>query len=275
MVLAALQAGKHVVCEKPMAAGFDECKAIQAAVSASSQVVLFTMQLRYSLHYQELSRAIQAGKIGRPKYALMAEFRGDWKGGDVWQYTDPQTHKSMNWRFSHAASGGTLSEKVCHYFDILAWLLGANATTVKCEGGIAVYRDGRDTWDHATTMLTYPGGIEATHSLCMFGPKRLDLQIIGDEGSLRSSDEIPVLTLEAKGKREEIRPPDEIRHGENGPVKGQETAVLRMYQDFIDCVKNHQKPWMDASKALASSKTAWLGERSNELKREVRWDELS
>lgn len=130
MVLAALQAGKHVMCEKPMAVSFEECKAIQGAVSRASQVVLFTMQLRYSPHYQELRRAIEAGKIGRPKYALMAEFRGDWNRGDVWQYKDPQSGASMNWRFSHAASGGTLSEKVCHYFDILAWMFGENPAAV-------------------------------------------------------------------------------------------------------------------------------------------------
>ena len=65
-----------------------------------------------------------------------------------------------------------------------------------------------------------------------------------------------------------------IRHGERGPAKGMETAVLKMYEDFVDCVRNKKKPWMDADKAMASSRTAWLGELSNEKKREVAWDEL-
>ena len=222
MVLAALQAGKHVLCEKPMAASFEECKAMQKAIAGSSQVVLFSMQLRYSPHYQALRQAIEAGRIGRPKYALMAEFRGDWNNKDVWLYKHPKTGVSMNWRFSHAASGGTLSEKVCHYFDILAWMLGENPASVQCEGGIAQYHDGRDTWDYATTVLRYPSGATATHSLCMFGPHRMDLQIIGEEGSIKSSNESPNLLLEARGRHEELKPPEETRHGERGPAAGQE-----------------------------------------------------
>jgi hypothetical protein len=46
-----------------------------------------------------------------------------------------------------------------------------------------------------------------------------------------------------------------------------------MYEDFLDCVRNKKKPWMDADKAMASS-TAWLGELSSERKREVGWDDI-
>src|SRR5262245_16615400 len=83
VVLAALQAGKHVMCEKPMAVTFEECKAIEAAISASTRTVLFCMQLRYSLQYAQLRKAIETGKIGKPKHLLFAEFRGDWNRGDV------------------------------------------------------------------------------------------------------------------------------------------------------------------------------------------------
>src|SRR5262249_1169306 len=61
MVPAALQAGKHVMCEKPMAVSFDECKTVKAAIESPKQIVLFTMRLRYSPHYPERHSAIQAG----------------------------------------------------------------------------------------------------------------------------------------------------------------------------------------------------------------------
>ncbi len=271
IVLDALEAGKHVMCEKPMAISIDECKAMtSAAEKRPDQVVLYTMQLRYSPRYQELRKHIDAGKIGKPKHILMAEFRGDWNRGDVWQYDDPKQGK-VNWRFSHAASGGTLNEKVCHYFDILHWMAGALPTRVSCAGGTAVYKDGRDTWDHATTTLVYPDGCIATHSLCMFGPKRLDLQVIGDERSISVGD--MSLVLESQGTKTPLHLPEEIIHGQQG-ARGEETAVAKMYEDFADCVKNNKKPWMDAEKAMASSKTAWLGELSSDQKREVKWEEL-
>src|SRR5439155_27378628 len=115
MVLAALQAGKHVMCEKPMAVSIEQCKAMKAeAEKHPGQVVLCTMQLRYAGEYTTLRGEIEKGTIGKPRFMLFAEFRGDWNRGDVWRYDDPRQGK-VNWRFSHAASGGTLNEKVCHY----------------------------------------------------------------------------------------------------------------------------------------------------------------
>jgi predicted dehydrogenase len=222
-----------------------------------------------------LRKEIEKGTIGKPKHVLFAEFRGDWNRGDVWMYDDEKLGK-VNWRFSRRATGGTLNEKVCHYFDILHWMIGSTPQRVSCTGGINVYRDdGRDTWDHATTTLTYADGVQATHSLCMFAAHRLDLQVIGDEGSLIFGRGEESLTIHPrKGKPQPIALPDEIRHGERGPTKGMETAVVRMYEDFLDCVRMKKQPWMDAEKAMASSQTAWLGELSNDKKREVAWDEL-
>lgn len=273
VVLAALQAGKNVMCEKPIATTIEDCHAMKQAAEQSKQVVLYCMQLRYSPIYQELRKQIEAGKIGAPKHLLFAEFRGDWYKGDVWQYTDPATKKSMNWRFSHAASGGTLNEKVCHYFDILSWMVGELPKSVTCDGGISVYNDGRDTWDHASTTLTYPSGATATHSLCMFGPKRLDLQIIGESGSLHILENS--IQFQHKSETEEIQTPQEVRHGERGPAREMETAVTRMYQDFLACVQNETKPWMDTDKAIASSKTAWLAELSSQRKLQVNWTDIA
>ena len=276
MVCAALDAGKHVLCEKPMAVSIDECRAMRAAQEKHpEQIVLYAMQLRYAGVWATLRKEIEKGTIGKPKHLLFAEFRGDWNSGDVWQYEDEKLGK-VNWRFSQRATGGTLNEKVCHYFDILHWMIGSTPQRVTCTGGTSHYRDGgRDTWDHATTTLTYADGVQATHSLCMFAPHRLDLQVIGDEASLSVSRSAEALMLQPrKGKPQEIALPDEIRHGERGPSKGMETAVLRMYEDFLDCVRNEKKPWMDAEKAMASSQTAWLAELSNEKKQEVAWDAL-
>ena len=276
MVIAALEAGKHVLCEKPMAVSIDQCRAMKAAQEKHpDQVVLYAMQLRYAGVWSTLRNEIEKGTIGKPKHLLFAEFRGDWNRGDVWQYDDKKLGRTLNWRFSHAASGGTLNEKVCHYFDILNWMAGSLPQRVSCTGGISHYHDdGRDTWDHATTTLTYADGVQATHSLCMFAPNRLDLEVIGDEGSLSFGRGDEGLTLQSKGKSQQIPLPDEIRHGERGPAKGMETAVVKMYEDFLDCVRNKKKPWMDADKAMASSQTAWLGEWSNEKKAEVAWDAL-
>ena len=277
IVLAALEAGKHVLCEKPMAVTYDECQAMKAAADAKPNlVVLYTMQLRYAPRFAAMRKAIEDGKIGRPLYQLFVEFRGDWNRGDVWQYDDPRLGK-INWRFSHAASGGTLSEKSCHFLDLMNWMAGAAPAKVRCDGGIARYKDGRDTWDHAAIVAEYPDGCKATHNLCMFGPNRMDYQITGEDASLLIEDAGPggsELIRQSKGKRESLPLPAEVPHGARGKGRGAETAVVLMYQDFVDCVRNGKKPQMDADKAMASCKTAWLGELSSESKKEVTWDAI-
>jgi predicted dehydrogenase len=276
MTLAALQAGKHVLCEKPMAVSIDECRVMRAAGEASKQVCMYGLQLRYAGRWAEMRRQIAAGAIGRPKYVFFAEFRGDWnRSPEVWEYDDPKLGKPVNWRLSHAASGGTLSEKVCHYFDIMNWLLDAVPQRVTGSGGIIVYHDGRDTWDHATTTLVYPDGVHVTHGLSMFAQNRLDLQVIGEEGSLHSDGE--KLILQNKGKRgegEDVKLPEEVEHDRRGPDRKVETAVTRMYEDFITCIRSGKKPWADAEKAMAASKIAWLAELSARRKQEVAWQDL-
>jgi len=272
MVLASLEAGKHVLCEKPMATTWEDCLAMKKAQEDSSLVVVYGLQLRHSCRYRQLREIIQSGKIGAPQYVLLPEYRGDWNLGNVWQYTDPETGRRMNWRFSQVATGGTLNEKMCHYFDIINWMLDDVPTRVYGNGGISHYKDKRETWDHASVHLEYPNGAKALVSLCMFGPKRLDPQIIGEEGSLHLMKDCVLFqgTGPNRKKQEEISLTKEVRHGQ----KGTETAVLEMYQDFRDCVKNGRKPYVDVEKAVPSSKIAWLAELSAERRAEVAWDEL-
>ncbi len=274
MVLAALQAGKHVMCEKPMAVDFGQCLSMKKAQLASNRVVLYTMQLRYSNYYKQLRRHIAAGKIGRPRHLIFAEHRGDWATGDIWYYTDPKTGKKINWRHLYAISGGTLAEKVCHYFDILHWMVDSLPERVMCKGGIATYRDGRETWDHSSTVLTYADGCVATHDLCMFGPNRMDLQVIGDEGSIHAVGNSLVFATRGRGRREELPVNQEIRHGTTGPARGHETAVIRMYEDFSACVSTDKQPEITVDMAMAATKTGWLGERAGEQGRELKWSDI-
>ena len=276
MVMAALQAGKHVMAEKPMGLNLEQGKAMKRAADASDRTVLYTTQLRYSPYYQEVRKQIEAGRIGEPKHMLFQLYRPDWNH-KVWQYADPKTGKSINWRFSHAASGGPLLEEGCHYYDILHWMAGALPQRVYCQGGIACYTtDGRDTWDHAVTTLKYGNGCLGTLDLCLFGPTHLELQVVGEGGCLHAVIESHSLLFEprGRGKKEELKLPDEVMHGVTGPSRGLETAVVVMYNDFVDSIKQHKKPWVDSEKAFNACKTSWLGELSAQRKQEVDWADL-
>jgi predicted dehydrogenase len=270
MLLAAIEAQKHVLCEKP--AGVTPADAdVERAAASAKTVVMFGMQYRNTARQQQIGELLASGRIGKPRYIVQNVSRGDWnRSANVWQYADPKVNggRPGNWRFSYTATGGTLNEFDCHYFDLLHWMAGALPQRVTCDGGISVYQDGRDTWDHATVTLKYPDGLTAVHTLCLFGPSRNELQIMGDEGSIETNgDSLRLSTRGTRGRAaaQEIQPKPEPRSADN--------ATLRLYEDFLQCVKAGKTPDASADRAVAASRTCWLAELSSQRKAEVPWSE--
>ncbi len=269
ILAAALQAGKHVLCEKPAGTNEEETAAIRRAVEGAKTVVMFGMQYRNAARNRKIGELIAAGDIGKPRFIVQACSRGDWnRSPEIWQITDPKIGpKPVNWRFSHTATGGTLAEFDCHYFDILHWIAGAVPQRVSGDGGISVYHDGRDTWDHASVTLQYPDNLVAVHTLCLFGPGRADLTIDGEHGSLESTNESLRITRKGKAGAQDLTPP---------PRKSRppyDEATLALYHDFLDCLKTGKKPDAGIDRAAAACRTCWLAELSAQRKAEVTWDQ--
>ena len=271
MLLAAIEAGKHVLCEKPAGVAPDDAAAMKRAADAARTVVMFGMQYRNSARQQQIASLLASGRIGRPRYVVQNVSRGDWnRSPNVWQYADPKLNggKPANWRFSYAATGGTLNEFDCHYFDLLHGIAGGLPERVSCTGGISVYHDGRDTWDHASVTLTYAGDVTAVHTLCLFGPGRNDLLIVGEEGSIESSgDVLRVANPARRGTRQsskDVEPRKDTRRNAD---------THRLFEDFLECVKTGKEPDAGADRAVAASRTCWLAELAAQRRAEVKWDD--
>jgi predicted dehydrogenase len=281
MLDAALAAGKHVLCEKPAGASPADAVAMKRAVDAAKTVVMFGMQYRNNAKQEKVHELIESGRIGKPKYLVQNCSRGDWNlSPNVWQYADPKLAggRPRNWRFSHAASGGTLNEFSCHYLDLLHWMAGGLPRRISCEGGIAVYKDGRDTWDHATVTMTYADELTAVHTLCLFGPGRADLMVVGEEGSIETmaGDALRLVTF---GKRGATRggagnKTQELHAAEPEGQHSADRSTLGLYQDFLACVKTGKRPEATAERAVAASRTCWLAELAAERRAEVKWEDI-
>jgi predicted dehydrogenase len=287
MLLAALQAGKHVLCEKPAGAGPADAVAMKQAADAARTVVMFGMQYRNNLRHKKIQEIIDSGKIGKPRYIVQNCSRGDWNlSPNVWQYSDPKVNggKAGNWRFSQTASGGTLNEFSCHYLDLLHGMAGSpHPDRVSCDGGISVYNDGRDTWDHATVTLLYPNGVTAIHTLSLFGPGRNDVVVMGEEGTIETKVESKDGT---KGEVLQVVTGRTKRAGGSGPrtteVKpdappaghSSDRTTLQLYEDFLACVMTGKKPDASPERAIIASRTCWLAELASERRCEVKWEEL-
>lgn len=88
----ALQAGRHVLCEKPMAATIEGCGRVLTAARQASHVYQVGLELRHAPVFQRVHRLIAEGKIGKVRQLWCKEFRGPWQlKVDQWI---TQKHKS-------------------------------------------------------------------------------------------------------------------------------------------------------------------------------------
>jgi predicted dehydrogenase len=122
MTLAALAAGKHVLCEKPTAMNAAEAKEMLEAANASGRLALIDHELRFVNGRRVVYDMIRNGDLGKVTH-IKLWFRNSMRGtADV----------KWNWWSDLEQGGGTLGAIGSHAVDTLRWLLGTEVTAVFC-----------------------------------------------------------------------------------------------------------------------------------------------
>ncbi|MGA2973865.1 MAG: Gfo/Idh/MocA family oxidoreductase [Spirochaetia bacterium] len=113
-LIAAMAAGKHIYCEKPLLAAASERDAVRKAIAGWSGIGQVTFQNRFFSATLRAKQLINEGFLGEP-----VSFRGVYlHGGSV----DPAA--PMRWRFRKSAGGGVLRDLGSHLLDLVDWLAG-------------------------------------------------------------------------------------------------------------------------------------------------------
>ena len=156
MALDAIAAGKHVFCEKPLAATLAEATEMRDAAEAAGIVHMINHQTRFGPTYAEMQRLMAAGYIGTPTLAdaRISMNPADYLRGPMWS-----TSKT-GWFTDVAQGGGILAGSGGpHLFDLLRWCWGEVAA-VTCTAAVTVpaitLADGREI-----TGITAPDGFIA------------------------------------------------------------------------------------------------------------------
>ncbi len=109
-----LDAGFHVVIEKPMALTTSDCRAILDCANANNKHVFGVMQNRYSPAMQWLKGLMHEGRLGD---IYMVDVHCYWN-------RDERYYTGNTWHGTTALDGGTLFTQFSHYVDLLYWLFG-------------------------------------------------------------------------------------------------------------------------------------------------------
>ena len=148
LTVAALEAGLHVLCEKPAAVQADRAERMIRAAEKTGKTLTFMFNQRTNCVYREMKRLLDSGEMGAIK--RMSWIITDW-------YRTQRYYDSGSWRATWAGEGGGVLLNQCpHQLDLLIWLCGMpNAVTARCLEG---------KWHHieveddVSALLEFPNG---------------------------------------------------------------------------------------------------------------------
>ena len=188
--IAAVTAGKHVFCEKPLALSMEDADEMLSAAEARHVRVGIDFVMRYSRLYDQVHTVVGEGLLGAPQRILFENNAKDLPAG--------------HWFWNPSLSGGIPVEHGVHFFDIFEYLFGRGllcwaGRTIRSSGEadrwMAVFRYGERAFGSFYHGFDKPGIIERTWALFELS-----------RGHIRLEGWIPErLTLEGVATRDELK----------------------------------------------------------------------
>jgi myo-inositol 2-dehydrogenase / D-chiro-inositol 1-dehydrogenase len=156
---AAVDAGKHVYMEKPVATDVHGCKrVIHAGQKAQGkQSIGVGFQIRFAPAYKALAERVHKGDIGEIVHGHVYYHAGR-LGEQKIDGASPAEHRLRNWVFDKELSGDIIVEQNIHVIDVANWLLDSHPVKAYGTGGRKARTDVGDCWDHFIATYYYPSG---------------------------------------------------------------------------------------------------------------------
>lgn len=226
--LRALEAGKHVLCEKPLAMTAADCRAMHAAAEQRGLVLMEAFMYRFHPRWERLVERVRAGDLG-PIRLIQASF--------TFTVTDP-----ANIRLSLELGGGALMDVGCYTVNVARTLMGGEPAEARAQARWTI--GGVDEQLFGTLRFDRGGVAQVACSLA--AARSEDVLVVGEKGVARLRHAF-VPTGEPVGL-ELHRPPAPPE------VVGFEPAdsYQRMVEHFATCVQRREPPRHGALEAAAN-----------------------
>jgi predicted dehydrogenase len=275
----ALEAGKHVYCEKMMAYSLEEARKMVRTAARTGRILQVGHQRRYSPDYHHALEMVRKGYFGE-----ITHVRAQWNRNGSWRRAvpEPKYERLLNWRLYREYSHGLMSELGSHQIDVTNWFLGAHPVAVVGMGGIDFYKDGREVYDNVQVVFEYPGGRKLTYqSIQTNAHDDYAEQFMGTRGTLviseaagksmmfreQSAEEFEFAKLSQS--RTKVGGRDAIlldagattRQDKRARTAGQNLAASGVsknnwalsLEDWVDCIRTGRQPFCDGAIGLADT----------------------
>ena len=256
-VVAAAEAGKHVLCEKPIAASLADADAMIAACERAGVLLMVAHSRRFTPRYRRLHGA--RGRVGEVRFFRENERRPSAfpsapdDAVPVW--TPPSASGSaLPWTRDAAYTRGAATTNAVHEMDLMRWFVGHEPEAVYAESRVAAAD--ATTPDVISILVRFEGGAigasEIVNGLPPDHPVYHMTEVVGTAGTLRAlDDELSPVTVSTGGSS--------TRPGNWGTLLHVQEAYVEELRVFAEAVlAGHDAPLAprDARQALAMSLAA-------------------
>ena len=245
----ALDAGKHVFCDKPLDTTIEKCKQAERAVEAHpDKVFMLGFMRRFDDSYAEAKHRIENGEIG--KVVLVRSYT-----------QDPRTTIEGTLKFA-PHSGGQFLDMCVHDIDLIRWFTGSNIKKVWGLGGVFefdLYRELNDADNAAAAVQCENGAMGFMFTNRTHGAGcNVETEIIGTHGTLRIANvgrKNLLQIVDGNGAREEYYPDFLGRWHQ---------AYVNEIKEFVDCINQGRKPGVTVYDGTKVSQAAYRCKESFE-----------
>jgi myo-inositol 2-dehydrogenase / D-chiro-inositol 1-dehydrogenase len=278
---AAIQAKKHIYCEKPASADVAGCKRMLRAWEGRDKTkrIQFGFQQRFSSQYRKAHSYLTSGKIGDMKLMMsywVLGYLAPTQGPPPMTAESPEEEKIRRWSLWNKYSGGPIVEQDCHGIDTINWFArDAHPVSAVGRGGLRFPLPYGDwSTDHHDVIYQYPGGLEGwlisiKHTA---GYRDVKEQFYGAKGMLETSRSY----MKLHGMTPDVRykSADDLR--DTSLVEKEESISDITGEATVEFFKGVLKgEALDMTKtSIESTLTAIMGRMAIETKREITWEEL-
>lgn len=250
--VAAAEAGKHVLCEKPMASTLQEADAMIAAARRNGVKLMIGHSRRFTRRYQEVARLIREGAVGVVRLVRENERRPRAMYGGL---ELPVSHWAPEggrpWLASAAYSQGAALTNAVHETDLARWFTGSEALSIYAAARVT--EPGGEVPDFLAYVVTFASGAiaaaEIVNQLPVGYPYYHMLEVVGTDGMIRATD--PPMSPMEIWRADGMAYPLNFSH-----LLHVDDAYLQELAAFARCVREDSEPPLDpwdARQALALS----------------------
>lgn len=262
VTIAALQAGKHVLLEKPMAMTVAECDAMIAAADRTGKQLMVAHSQQFFPVNQAARALIAAGAIGRIVFAT-----------DTWYkpfYAEPRPP----WFLDASRGGGMWPMNGSHMIDRMTRFIGSPVIAVKAMVG--TYFVDVPATDTGVALLQFANGVHATLQHCGYqvgqGVERFEGEITGTEGQLKLTPARLWRCQEGKYEEVSVEPALPPLKPEWPADKRLGATFVNQFAAFAEAIRTGAEPAVSARYGREIVRVLAACEESGRLGREVRLD---